>query len=478
VETNAKVTRRTEALGKAPLGPLLVRLSIPGAVGMLVMSLYNIVDTFWVSGLPNGPKAIAALTVTFPLQMIAVALGVGTGIGTASLVSRRFGENRVDEVNDVGGHAVVMPLVAGGALLGLCLLIPGPMLQVFGAKPDTLNIALTYLVVIGFGFPFQLFAMTVNGLYRGAGNAVMPMVCMAVPALVNILLDPFLIYGWGPFPRLEVQGAALATTIAKVVGFAISATYLWSGHSGYHIRLRHFRPRLSILRDIAQVGGPACAMHFVQSAVVSVFNRVLGVYGSNAIAAYGLTFRVLMLVVPCLRGLSQGLMPIVGYNFGAGQFRRMWRAIRTAALWSVSMSLGLGIVLWAFTPQVVAVFARTVELQDLTVLSLRLVLLGLWLAAPQMIAVTALQGMGFGHQAMALALTRQLFFLIPGLLILSSLFGVAGAFASQPVADVLSLLVTGAYFRTVYRRYRASLADPVDSAQQPEPETADVADNT
>jgi len=434
---------------------------------MLVMALYNVIDTFFVAGLPNGRQAIAGLTVVFPLQMVAGALGVGAGIGVASLVARRFGEQRTDEVRAIAGTAVTLPLVLGGALLLTARLAPYQLLHVFGVQPDIVVPALTYLTTVSVGFPFVLFNMTVGGLLRGAGDAVMPMVIMATSAGLNVILAPLLINGIGPFPRLEVFGAALATVIAQVASFCLTVGYMLSGRSGYRLGWRHLGLRWHVLRGIAVVGAPAAAMQIAQSVVVSVFNWVLGRHGSGAIAAYGMTFRILMLIFPWVFGVSQGLLPIVGYNFGARQHRRMWRAVRIAATWTGALGFLLSAAMWIAAPRVVNAFTNDAELLEVTPAALRLILLTLGFVAPQIMAVTALQGMGFGAQAMVLSLTRQLLFLVPGLLVLSHLFGVMGAFAAHPVADALSFAVTGLYVWGVWRRFRhaegRSLVQPAES---------------
>ena len=171
--------RRTSNLGAAPLGPLMVKLSIPGMVGMLVMSLYNVVDTFWVGGLPTGTTAIAALTVLFPIQMIAGALGLGTAAGVTSLVSRRFGAAHADEADQGAGNAISLA-VAMGAVLGIAgVAAAGPAVRLFGATPDIVAPSIAYLKIVAFGFPLMMLTMTINGLYRGAGNAMTPMLVMA-----------------------------------------------------------------------------------------------------------------------------------------------------------------------------------------------------------------------------------------------------------------------------------------------------------
>lgn len=456
----AGVQKRTADLGTAPIVGLLVRLSVPSAVGMVVMSLYNLVDTFWVAGLPYGTKAIAALTILFPVQQLAGSLGVGAGVGVASLVSRRFGEDRREEVNAIAGNAVTLPLVLGVALAGLCLLVPHGLVRVFGAPEELADLSSLYLTTVAFGFPFLMFTMTASGLFRGSGDTVAPMVVNVAAACVNALLDPFLIYGWGPFPELGVQGAALATATSQLLGTAIAATYLWSRRSAYRVRARHLGLRLSILTDVAQVGAPATVMAWARSGVGILFNWVLAGFGPAAIAAQGITLRILMLVVSFIgAAVNQGLMPVIGYNFGARNYRRMWRAYLVAALGTSGLGLVLSTVTFIAAPQIVGVFTKDPELLALATLAFRLKIATLFLVEPQMMGMALLQGMGRGVQAMMLTLVRQVIIVVPALLLFSHFFGVTGAFCAEPTADVLALAIAGPLVWGAYRSYppRASV---------------------
>lgn len=452
-----RVSKHTSALGTAALGPLMVKLSIPGMVGMLVASLYNIVDTFWVSGLPDGTGAIAALTVLFPLQMIAGALGMGLSAGVTSLVSRRFGASRLDEVHRGAGNAVCLSLLLGVTMTLVVMPLARPVVTIFGATKEIQEPSIAYLTTVAIGFSFQLFTMTASGLYRGSGNTLAPMLLLVTSALINAVLDPFLIYGWGPFPRLGIQGAALATIIAQGIGAVASAIYMWSPHSGYVLRMRHFRLRASILADIAQVGAPVAAESVLRSLVASVINWVLGQFGPAAIAAQGLSWRVLMLLISCLGGgVHQALVPTVGYNFGAGDYRRMWRAYRIAAIWTGTGGFLLGALLFVFARQILSPFVNEPELARLAPLALRLRISSFFLVEPQMMAVFMLQGMGFGGQAMLLTLGRNVILIVPLVFLLAPWFGAAGVFAAQPVADVLCLFLTAALLVRIYRRYPPS----------------------
>jgi len=298
--------------------------------------------------------------------------------------------------------------------------------------------------------------MGTNGLYRGAGNTVLPTIVMITSAVANAILAPFLVLGLWHFPSMGVLGAGYSTAIAQLLGAAAALWHLRSHYSGFHIGWRHLRPAPPVLKDILAVGAPAGVMQLVGSAVISLYNWVLGGFGVDAIAAYGLSFRVMMLVFTPIMGLAQGLMPIVGFNYGARQYHRMWHAVRIATLTTSGVGLVLGGLLEVFAPAVIHIFSTDAALLDLGVLAVRLAMITLWIAGPLVMAVAALQGMGHGGQAMVLAVTRQLLFLVPALLWLSARYGAYGAFAAQPIADGLSLGVTALFMAWAIRRYRPS----------------------
>jgi putative MATE family efflux protein len=454
--------KRTADLGVAPLGRLLLKLSLPAVIGMLVMALYNIIDTFWAARL--GESAVAALTVVFPWQMIVGALGVGTGVGVSSLVSRRFGEGRGEGANRTAGQTVLFACTLGPLLTLTAVLFSAPVVRLFGATPELEGLARDYLHAVALGVPFVLFLMATSGLYRGAGNTVFPTVTVTISAVLNAAIAPVLIFGLGGFPALGVTGAGLATASSQFLASIMGVIYLWSRHSGFQVQARHLRPDLEVIRDIFQVGAPAFAMQVVGSIVVSLYNGVLGGFGTAAIAAYGINFRLLTLVMMPIFGTSQGLMPIVGFNYGARQYHRMWRGVTLASVGTAGTGLVLGAAFWLGAPAVTGIFTRYtpgLELERLTILAVRITLVTMWLVGPQIMFISAMQGMGHGTHALVLALTRQLIFLTPGIYVLSRAYGVTGAYAAQPVADALSFAVSAGFLWYMVKRYkpdRAALA--------------------
>ncbi|HEY3397518.1 MAG TPA: MATE family efflux transporter [Armatimonadota bacterium] len=437
-------------------------MSVPAIAGLVVMALYNLIDTYWAARL--GEDAVAALTVVFPWQMIVGAIGVGTGVGVSSLVSRRFGEGRGEQANRAAGQTLLIAGVAGPVLLVLALLFSLPIVKLFGATPAVEGLARDYLHAVALGVPWVIFLMASSGLYRGTGNTLFPTITMSTSAVLNAIFAPLFILGlWGA-PRLGVTGLGLATALSQFLAALIALVYLWSPRGGYTVHLRHLRPHFGVMRDIFQVGAPAFAMQVTGSIVVSLYNGVLGGYGTAALAAYGINSRLLFLVAMPIFGTSQGLLPIVGFNYGARQYHRMWQAVKIAALGTAALGLVLEAALWLGARAMTHIFTRDPELERLTVLALRLTVLTLFLLGPQAMFISALQGMGHGPSALLLSLTRQLIFLLPGIYLLSARYGVGGAFAAGPVADALAFVVSAGFLGYIVRRFPPTRASEAEAA--------------
>lgn len=442
----------TERLGYAPLGRLLLRLSLPSIAATVTFSLYNIVDTFWVARL--GHEAIAALTIVLPYQILVIALGVGTGVGIGALVSRRFGENNPEATNHVAGQTFFLSAFWGLIFMMVAVFFSETILTAFGATPDIMEYGTQYLVITAYGAPQLIFAMVVSNLIRGSGDAVKPMIMLVTASLINMILDPMMILGLGPFPEMGVRGAALATIIAQSFGAIIGLYYLLARKTAFRIRVGHLRPNMSILSDIYRVGAPSTILEITESLSFILFNIVVSSFGSIAIAAVGLVLRISDLAFMPIIGLSNGLLPIVGFNFGAGHFKRLWKAVKLA---SVSSILVLGVVtlfIEIFAPQVVAIFSDNPELLAVTVPAMRIMLATMFLIGPSVMFITAFQGLSKGTMALILSLVRQFIFFVPLLYLLHYLLGLNGVWLSLPASDVLSFMVTSLVIYREYRRQR------------------------
>ena len=451
-ERKGKLKDTTERLGYAPLGKLLLSLSLPAIASLVTMALYNIIDTFWVARLGHEP--IAALTVILPYSIIMMAIGVGTGVGVSSLVSRRFGEGEVEVTNRVAGQVVPLTIVFGVVFLLAAVLFPDHILELCGATPDIMEYGRQYLTVIGFGGFFVFFGMVSSELLRGSGDAVRPMVFMITAGIINMILDPFLIFGWWVFPKMGVSGAALATVIAQGVGGGLALLYIVARKSSYRIKLSYLKPDLNIIKDIYRVGLPSMLTEVSESICFILLNNVLAGYGSMAIAAIGIIIRVVDFAFMPIIGVAEALLPIIGFNYGARIWKRMWGSLKLAGTWLVVLLGVATIVMEVLAPQLIGIFNQEEEMLELAVPAMRIVIAVLPLIGLAIIFVVTFQAMGKGREVLLLSLSRQFIFFVPLIYILPGFMDVTGVWVAMPVSDVCGFLVTGSWLLREYRKLR------------------------
>jgi putative MATE family efflux protein len=330
------------------------------------------------------------------------------------------------------------------------------ILPAFGATPDIMDYATQYLVITAYGAPQIIFILVASSLIRGSGDAVKPMVMTITASVVNIILDPFMILGIGPFPEMGIRGAALATVIAQSVGAAIGIYYLFANRTSYRIRIGHIWPDLPILKDIYRVGAPASILEITESFSFILFNRVVSAYGSVAIAAVGLILRISDLAFMPIIGVSNGLLPIIGFNFGAKNYQRLWKAAKIA---SVSIALLLAaatVILEIFTPGIVGIFSKDPELLETTVPAMRILLSTMVFIGPTIMFITVFQGLSRGTMALVLSLARQFLMFVPLLYLMSYFFGLYGIWWALPISDILSFALTYAFIFLEYRKQKKS----------------------
>ena len=436
-------------MGYAPLWRLILSLSLPGMASMITLTLYNLVDTFWVSKL--GHQAIAALTIVFPYHILIIAIGVGTGVGIGALTSRRFGERNIETTNHAAGQVFSLAVFYGAIFLVAAAFFSEPILTMIGATPDIMDFATQYLVILGFGTPFMFFLLMGSSLLRGSGDAVRPMVFTIIAQVANIILDPLLIFDLGTFPEMGIRGAALGTVIGQVIGAGLIFFYIVSGKSAYQIKLAHLKPSLSIQRDIYRVGFPSMIMLITESICFALFNTILSAFGSLALAAIGITIRISDLAFMPIFGVSQGLLPIVGFNFGARLWNRLWRAVKLTS-GGLALLMGIALIfLEVFAPNLIGIFSDDPELIATAVPAMRIVLSTLVIVGPTILFVTAFQGLSKGKEALVLSLIRQFIFFVPLLFLLPLILGMTGMWLSLPVSDTLGFVVSGLWLLREYK---------------------------
>jgi putative MATE family efflux protein len=455
----------TARLGTERLSKLFPRLGAPSMVSMVAMSLYILADTFWLGRVSY--EAIAAITITFPFYGVVVAIGLGSGIGANALASRRFGERNIEVTNQVAGQVFPLTAIFGVVFIIASVFFAKPLAALLGAPPQIIDMTAEYLIFFGWGIPFILFRFMTRNVFHAAGDVIKPMIFIVAGSVINAVLDPFLIFGWGPFPEMGIGGAALATTISGGLAAAISCYYLFGNKSVYRLKLRHLKPDLSIITQIYRVGLPETLMDLTEAVVFVIFNQIVAGFGSVALAALGIAFRVADLAFIPVIGLAHALLPIVGFCFGARLWGRLWAAVRQGSLTVVVVLTVATALLEIFAPQVIAIFNNSPELLAIAVPGMRIFMSALILVGPAIMFIITFQGLSKGWTAIALSLARQLGLLLPALLILSRLMGLNGAWLSLPISDAGGAIVAGLW---LYREYRLQKRSGIwDSAPVSEP---------
>jgi putative MATE family efflux protein len=426
-------------LGTGPILPLLMKMSWPSIMAMLAVALANLIDAFWLARLST--QALAALTACFPIQMIFAAIGIGTGIGAGSYAARMFGANQPLKARQTADQVIFLSAGLGILTIIPVILFPDAILKLFGAHDDILPLSRQYLLTIVWGTPFLYLLIMVSNLLRAEGRPNLSMSVIMIFSVVLIVLEPFLIFGWDPFPKLGITGAALAAAISYVVGGALSIIFLRLKTSRYEMKWRDLLPRLSICRSIYQTGFPSVVMNLVVSLVMISYNHILAGFGPLALATLGICFRLNGLITMVLFGIGHGVLPLIAFNEGAGHYQRLVQIVRVAVGCSALFSGASSLLLILFARPILMIFTGDAELVAATVPALRLFILALVLLGPMIVWINMFIGLGRGTTAMLLMLFRDGFLLIPLLFILPLGLGIDGVWMAQPISTVLAFFL-------------------------------------
>ncbi len=420
------------------IGRLLFRLSLPAFVGMFVMTLYNVVDTIFI-GHYVGPIGIAALSIVFPVQMIAMGIGQMTGIGGASLISRLIGGKNKRGAEQALGNALTSTFVLSGIVMIVGLIWLDGILARLGASETILPHARVYMKIILIGLFFRSFAMLMSTLIRAEGNSRIPMAGMILGATLNTLLDAVLIV----FFSMGIEGAAWATVIAEMASVAYLAVYYASGKNYLKITITSLAVEWPALRAIFSIGIAAFAMGIASSLSAVFVNRLCVAYGGDmAVSAFGIFQRIIMFALMPALVVGQGLQPIVGFNYGAKQYARVLKAI-TIAMTAATVCCTLAYVVLHFYPgPLISVFTADSTLLSLSEHGIRRMCGGVFLIGVIVTGATIFQALGKAVPSFVTSTARTVLFLIPLVYTLPNYMGIDGIWWAFPIADGLTFALT------------------------------------
>ena len=428
---------RTELLRSGAIGKALRTLAIPAVISMLVNAIYNVVDTAFI-GMLQDTAAIGAAAVLFPIVMLIGAIGLTFGIGAASVISRRLGEDKPDEARIASSTAFYTSLI-----IGICFALAGniliePLLDLFGATDSIMEKAVIYGRIIIGGSVFQVLNMCMNNMLRSEGAAAYSSRAMILGAVLNIILDPVFIFIF----NMGLAGAAVATISAQFISSIYLIRFFLTKKGILRLRLRDFRPNLTTYGGIMTIGLPTFARQVFVSISMGMLNSAASLYGDAAIAAIGISTRVASIVMMVIFGIGQGLQPLAGFNYGARQYDRVVATVKKAMSWSVVFTIIMTAIFWLTTEWIMRIFSNDPQVIEIGIKAVRFTVSTLTLFGIMNVYASLFQALGKGLQAGILAVARQGIFFIPMILILPRLFGLNGVVFTQAAADILTLLVT------------------------------------
>ena len=453
----AKIT--SNDLGEEPIGKLLIKQAAPASIGILVMSLNVLVDSIFV-GNWIGSIAIAAINVVLPVSFFIAALGMAIGIGGSSIISRALGANNKEKALKTFGNQITLTLVVTITMVALGLYYVDTLIPAFGGKGTIFDPAKIYYTIILYGVPFLALCMMGNTVIRAEGKPRFAMIAMIIPSIGNLLMDYIFIYvfDWG------MHGAAWATTVGYLLCFLYVFYFFLSDNSELKIDISHFGLDRPILKEIGSLGFVTLARQAVTSITYLLMNNILFNLGGEAmVAVYAIIGRMLMFALFPVFGVTQGFLPIAGYNYGAVKYDRVKESIYTAIKYAALVATLVFIILMIFPSEIASLFlsnrpelsAEEMEANNFvlqhTPLAMRLVFAATPIIAIQLIGAAYFQAIGKAIPALLLTLTRQGFFFIPLILILPHYMGEIGVWLSFCIADVLSTIVTGIFLQKEIR---------------------------
>jgi len=449
---------RSKQLGEGNIPYLLLRFSAPAVVGMTAQALYSVVDRIFV-GQAVGSEGIAGTTVSFPFMLVLLAFGMLIGVGAAALVSIRLGEQKKGEAERVLGNALVLLVCVSALLTSVGLVLLTPLLKIFGASEQILPYAQDYLQIIVLGSVFQLVGFGLNAVIRGEGNPRIAMLTMLIGALLNTILDPIFLFGFG----WGMRGAAAATVISQAVSAVWVLSYFLRGRSLLNLHLGNLSLGWSVCAAILTIGSPLFAVQMAASVMNAILNNQLRIHGGDlGISVMGIIHSVALFIAMPIFGINQGAQPIMGYSYGAGKFDRVKKTLQTAILFATAICMAGFFVVMVFPSDVIRLFSREDEaLMRLGTHAIRVCLMMFPIIGFQIVSASYFQAVGKPKQALCLGLSRQVLLLIPAILILPCFFGLDGIWAAIPAADLASSILTGIWLFLELRHLRKRHAEAI-----------------
>lgn len=436
-------------MGVMPIPKLLVSMSLPMMLSMLVQALYNIVDSIFVAQIDE--YALTAVSLAFPLQNLMIGVATGTGVGINALLSRSLGEKNEKEASLTANNGIFLAILSYLVFAVIGLTAARPFFAMQTDIPEIVEYGTQYLTIIclcSFGLFLQI---TFERLLQSTGKTLFTMITQGTGAITNIILDPILIFGLFGFPKMGVAGAAAATVFGQILGLVLAAIFNLKVNKEIHLSLKGFHPNGTVIRKIYSVGVPSIIMMAIGSVMTFGFNKILLMFTSTATAVFGVYFKLNSFAFMPVFGLNNGMIPIIAYNYGARNKKRITDTIRLSITTAVCLML-VGLAVFQLIPdKLLLLFNASDHMLEIGVPALRTISLSFLFAGFCIVTGSVFQALGNGMYSLFVSIARQLLVLLPAAYILAHTLGLNAVWWSFNIAEIVSLLTSGLLLRRIYK---------------------------
>ena len=435
-------------MGTQPVGRLMLSMSLPIMISMLVQALYNIVDSIFVAKVSED--ALTAVSLAFPIQTLMIAVGAGTGVGIKALLSKSLGEKEFEKANSSANNGIFLAFFSFLLFVVIGLCFTAMFYNVQTQNADIRQYGKDYLYIVATASLGLFMQMTFENLLQSTGKTIYSMYTQGLGAIINLILDPCLIFGFGPFPKMGVSGAALATVIGQFCAAALGLVLNMRVNKEIVVSLKKYPPKLKMIKKIYAVGLPSIIMQSIGSVMTYSLNKILIGYSETAVAVLGVYFKLQSFIFMPVFGLNNGYIPIVAYNYGARKKKRMIQAFKYGSIYAVSI-MAVGMILFLTIPKILlGFFDASDEMLEIGVPALRIISLHFVIASFSIMMISTLQALGRGVYSMIVSFSRQIIVLLPAAYLLSKFIGLRAIWWAFPIAEVVSMTLCALFLRKVY----------------------------
>lgn len=437
-------------MGVMPVNRLLFSMSLPMILSMLVQALYNIVDSIFVAQI--GETALAAVSLAFPVQNLIIAVSVGTGVGVNALLSRSLGEKNQETANLAAVNGIFVFFLSYLLFAVFGLFFARMYFTVQTSNPEIIEQGTIYLSVCSI-FSFGIFLeIALERIMQSTGRTIYNMITQGLGAIINIILDPILIFGLFGFSRMGILGAAVATVIGQIIAMLLLLYFNIRKNSDVNLNMRRFRPDTAIIAEIYRVGLPSIIMQSISSVMTFGVNKILLLFSETAVSVFGIYFKLQSFIFMPVFGLNNAMVPIVAYNYGAARKDRIMKTIRSSVTAAVAIMLAGLVIFQIFPEQLLYLFDASEHMMGIGVPALRIISLSFLFAGYCIVIGSVFQALGNGVYSLITSAARQLVCILPAAWLFASVFGLHAVWYAFPLAEIISVVLTTLLFRRIYQK--------------------------